>query len=65
MTKQEEIIFNSGIKQGNTVAAEYHEHPFFNGQFRSAVWVQIWVSGGTNEFYAPDGAPITCAVCGR
>ena len=51
MTKQEEI-------------REYHEHPLFNGQCHSAVWVKTWASTGTND-EAPSDAPISCAICGR
>ena len=44
---------------------EYHEHPLFNGQYHAAVWVQIWASGGTDDTEAPEGIPVTCAICGR
>ena len=27
---------------------EYHEHPFFNGQWHKAVWVKTWYSNDTN-----------------
>ena len=43
---------------------EVHEHPFFNGQYHEAVWVETWLSNGTND-EAPEDAPITCAICGR
>ena len=52
MTKKEEI------------REEYHEHPFFNGQWHWAVWVKTWASANTNDD-APDDAPISCAICGR
>ena len=42
----------------------YHEHPFFNGQYHQAVWVKTWVSTGTND-EVPEDAPISCAICGR
>lgn len=44
---------------------EYHEHPFFNGQYHYAVWVQIWSSGDTNETETPKDVPVSCAICGR
>ena len=47
------------------VAEDYHEHPFFNGQYHRAVWVKSWVSSGTTDVEAPDGTPIQCAICGR
>ena len=43
---------------------EYHEHPGFNGQWHWAVWVRTWVSNGTNN-HCPEGALITCAICGK
>ena len=43
---------------------EVHEHPLFNGQYHEAIWAQMWVSGDTSSL-APDGTPITCAICGR
>lgn len=51
-TKQEEI------------RPEYHEHPLFNGQYHTAVWVRTWASNGTND-EPPDDAPVLCAICGR
>lgn len=59
------------MEQANTlskqeeIGEEYHEHPFFNGSYHKAVWVQIWSGGGTNEIEAPEGVPVTCAICGR
>ena len=53
MSKQEEV------------QPEYHEHPFFNGQRHSAVWVKTWASTGTNDIEPPNDAPVSCAVCGR
>jgi len=44
---------------------EYHEHPFFYGQYHMAVWEKTWTSGGTNGLEAPEGTPISCAICGR
>ncbi len=43
---------------------EEHEHPHFNGQWHTPVWVKTWVSTGTND-EPPDDAPISCAICGR
>ena len=44
---------------------EVHEHPLFNGQYHDAVWVQTWVTGDANDIEAPEGTPITCAICGK
>ena len=44
---------------------EWHEHPYFNGQHHRAEWVQTWTSDRTDETEAPEGTPISCAVCGR
>ena len=53
MTKRDEI------------REDYHEHPWFSRQVHRAVWVQTWVSGGTNEEEPPLDAPISCEICGR
>ena len=42
---------------------EVHEHPWFNGQYHTAVWVKTWSGQNTNE-EPPEDAPISCAVCG-
>lgn len=42
---------------------EVHGHPYFNGQYHTPVWVQMWMSTGTGEDPPPD-VPVTCAVCG-
>ena len=52
LNKQEEII------------PEYHEHPFFNGQYHQAVWMKTWASTGTTED-VPDDAYISCEICGK
>ena len=44
---------------------EWHEDPYFNGQQHLAVWCKSWVSGGTADLEAPEGVPITCAICGK
>ena len=47
------------------ITLEYHEHPFFNGQYHQAVWAQTWVSGDTHTTTPPPDAPVSCAVCGK
>ena len=46
------------------VQPEYHEHPWFNGQYHRAEWAVTWTSGGTND-EPPLDAPMICLVCGR
>jgi len=43
---------------------EIHDHPGFNGESHQAVWIQTWVSGGSND-EPPSDAPVSCAICGR
>ena len=42
---------------------EVHEHPVFNGQYHTAVWVKTWASDGTTG-EPPLDAPVQCAICG-
>lgn len=46
------------------IGEEYHEHPFFNGQYHKAVWCKTWTSSGSSD-EAPNDVPITCTICGR
>ena len=43
---------------------EWHEHPLFNSQFHRAIWVKTWASGDASS-KTPEGAPVSCEVCGR
>lgn len=52
------------MKPTDEQVADYHEHPWFNGQYHQAVWVQTWASSGSNDEAPPD-APVSCAICGR
>ena len=55
-----------GIKHGKEGMGEgYHEHRSFKGSWHAPVWVQKWVSGDTDNEQAPEGTPISCAICGR
>lgn len=51
-------------RQTDKPTEEWHAHPVFNGQGHRAIWIQTWVSDGTNAT-CPEDAPISCAVCGR
>ena len=43
---------------------EIHEHPWFNGQYHTPVWVINWASSGSGDV-PPEGAPVLCAICGK
>ncbi len=44
------------------MTVDVHEHPFFNEQYHTAIWVKIWASNGTVD--EPPDVPVTCAICG-
>ena len=52
------------MSEQKDVGVEYHEDPYFNGQYHRAVWVKSWASQNTDS-EPPPGAPTVCAVCGK